>query len=285
MKYLDYRENVEHGTFDFPIAHYKLDPHHPKYEMMHHWHPECEIIRVNKGKLTLTLGSKETVAKQGDIVYITDGVTHSGHPSDGCEYECLVFDARGVTSGSKVNIRQMENVLKHKRIINSIMSTSDSELKTIISSLFDAMSLMYPGYEFTVTGALMQFYGYVFKNHLYSNTESAGFKSEEQQLMLKDVINYIEQNYNEKITLADLSQKAGMSPKYFCSVFYKMTRKTPIEYINAYRIECACEKLITTDDSVTDVALLCGFNDVSYFTKTFKKHKNMTPLRYRRSDV
>ena len=147
------------------------------------------------------------------------------------------------------------------------------------------MSLMYPGYEFTVTGALMQFYGYVFKNHLYSNTESAGFKSEEQQLMLKDVINYIEQNYNEKITLADLSQKAGMSPKYFCSVFYKMTRKTPIEYINAYRIECACEKLITTDDSVTDVALLCGFNDVSYFTKTFKKHKNMTPLRYRRSDV
>lgn len=285
MKYLDYRENVQHGTFDFPIAYYKLDPHHPRYEMMHHWHPECEIIKINKGKLTLTLGSKEIVARSGDIVYITDGVTHSGHPDDKCEYECLVFDARGITSSGKINIRQMENVLKHKRIINCLMSTSDDNLKMIIHSLFSAMEDMYPGYEFTAVGALMQFYGYVFKNHLYSIEESSGFKSEEQQLMLKDVINYIERNYNEKITLTDLSQKAGMSAKYFCSVFYKMTQKTPIEYVNAYRIECACEKLITTENSVTEIALLCGFNDVSYFTKTFKKYKNMTPLHYRRSDV
>lgn len=285
MKYLDYRERIQHGTFDFPIAYYKIDSHHPRYDMMYHWHPECELIKINKGKLALTLDAKEIVANAGDIIYITDGLLHSGTPIESCEYECLVFDAKEVTAGSRIHIKQMENVLKHKRIINCHMSQMDEEFENIIASLFGAMQTNFIGYEFTVIGSLMQFYGYVFKNHLYSITENIGFKSEEQQLMLKGVINYIEENYNEKITLAHLAKKAGMSPKYFCSVFYKMTQKTPIDFLNAYRIECACEKLITTQESVTEIAFFCGFNDVSYFTKTFKRYKNTTPLRYRRSDV
>ena len=285
MKYLDYRESVQHGTFDFPIELYKIDPLHPQYDMMYHWHPECEIIRIKKGKFLITLDSEEILTEAGDIIYITDGVMHAGHAVEECEYECVVFDAKGVTSGNHASIRQMENVLSHKRIINSHIKNCDNELKTIINSLFEAMDKRYPGYEFTVTGTLMQFYGYVFKNHLYSLNQETALKSKEQQLMMRDVVSFIEQNYADKITLNSLAKKAGMSPKYFCSVFYKITRKTPIEYLNAYRIECACEKLITTETSVTDIAFGCGFNDLSYFTKTFKKYKNTTPLRYRKSDA
>lgn len=281
MKYLDYRERIQHGTFDFPIALYQIDSHHPRYDMMYHWHPECELIKINKGSFVFTLDSKELRADSGDVIYVTDGVLHGGYPDGECEYECLVFDPKGAAS-SIVSTRQMENVLKHKRIINNCFSTSDPDFNSIITPLFNAMETRFPGYEFTVTGSLMQFYGYVFKNHLYKTADSAGIKSEEQQMMLKDVISFIEEKYNEKITLSDLSKKAGMSPKYFCSVFYKMTQKTPIDYLNAYRIECACERLITSDDSVTEIAFFCGFNDVSYFTKTFKKYKNTTPLHYRK---
>lgn len=285
MKYLDYRETVQHGTFDFPIALYKIDPLHPQYDMMYHWHPECEIIRIKKGRFLITLDSEEITACAGDIIYITDGVMHAGHAIEECEYECVVFDAKGVTSGNHASIRQMENVLTHKRVINSYFTDCDAELKNITDNLFEAMDKRFPGYEFTVTGTLMQFYGYVFKNHLYYTGSSSAPKSNEQQLMMRGVVSFIEMNYAEKISLDMLARKAGMSPKYFCSVFYKITQKTPVEYLNAYRIECACEKLITTGQSVTDIAFSCGFNDLSYFTKTFKKYKNTTPLRYRRSDA
>ncbi len=284
MKYLDYRERIQHGTFDFPIALYKIDIKHPRYDMMYHWHPECELIRIKKGQFSITLDGKEFVAGRNDVIYITDGVLHGGHSIGECEYECLVFDAKGFTEGNHISIRQMENLIKHKRIVNSIIRCDD-EINSITNSLFNAMNLRFPGYEFAVIGSLMQFYSIVIKKHLYSVAEEEAVKSKEQQMMLKEIITFIEDNYYDKITLPLLAKKAGMSPKYFCSVFYKMTQKTPIEYLNAYRIECACEKLITTDKTVTEIALFCGFNDVSYFTKTFRKYKNKTPLQYRKSGV
>ncbi|MBQ7596894.1 MAG: cupin domain-containing protein, partial [Clostridia bacterium] len=201
MKYLDYRETVQHGTFDFPIALYKIDPLHPQYDMMYHWHPECEIIRINSGKFLITLDSEEIIAEKGDIVYVTDGVMHAGHAVEECEYDCVVFDAKGVTSGSHAGIRQMENVLSHKRVINSHFKKIDAELANIINCLFDAMDKRYAGYEFTVTGTLMQFYGYVFKNHLYSLNAETALKPKEQQLMMRDVVSFIEMNYAEKISL------------------------------------------------------------------------------------
>ena len=75
-----------------------------------------------------------------------------------------------------------------------------------------------------------------------------------------------------------------MSPQYFCTFFKQMTDKTPFAYVNAYRIERACRKLLGTDLSVTEIAYSCGFNDLSYFIKTFKAEKGMTPRAFRRGD-
>ena len=86
-----------------------------------------------------------------------------------------------------------------------------------------------------------------------------------------------------QLTLGNLAEAADMSPKYFCRFFTEMTGKTPIEYLNYYRIECAAEQLLYTDDLVTDIALNCGYNDLSYFVKTFKKYKAQTPKQFRKS--
>ena len=64
----------------------------------------------------------------------------------------------------------------------------------------------------------------------------------------------------------------------------EMTRKSPVEYLNTYRVEKAARKLITSDISVTDVAFACGFNDLSYFIKTFKAYKGVTPAKFRRGE-
>ena len=71
-----------------------------------------------------------------------------------------------------------------------------------------------------------------------------------------------------------------MNPKYFCRFFRQMTQKTPVEYLNYYRIECAREQLSTTSCTVTEIAFNCGFNDVSYFIKIFRKYMGMTPGQF-----
>ena len=60
-----------------------------------------------------------------------------------------------------------------------------------------------------------------------------------------------------------------------------MTGKPPIEYLNEYRIEKAVRKLRLTNLSITDIAFSCGFSDLSYFIKTFKKTKGVSPGKYR----
>ena len=69
----------------------------------------------------------------------------------------------------------------------------------------------------------------------------------------------------------------SMSPKYFCRFFSEMTHQTPMDYLNRQRIEQSCYELSTTDDSITEIAYRNGFNDLSYFIRTFKKYKGITP--------
>jgi AraC-like DNA-binding protein len=99
---------------------------------------------------------------------------------------------------------------------------------------------------------------------------------------LKRAVSYIRENYDKEITLSDIAGVSGLSTKYFCAFFRNMTEKTPIEYLNMYRVERAARKLLGSDMSVTDIAYSVGFNDLSYFIKTFKTYKKCTPKAYRK---
>ena len=88
-------------------------------------------------------------------------------------------------------------------------------------------------------------------------------------------------SYDTQISLEQMANVAGMSPKYFCYFFKEMTGKTPGEYLKGYRIEKASSKLMYTDLSVTEIAYASGFNDLSYFIKTFKAQKGISPKKFK----
>ena len=96
------------------------------------------------------------------------------------------------------------------------------------------------------------------------------------------LLDYIEKNYSEPISLETLEKISGFNKKYLCRVFKEYTSKTPIEYINELRIESAC-RMLEENRSITASAYDCGFNDLSYFCKVFKKHKGMPPRKYKHS--
>ena len=91
MKYINYKEERNHGTIDFPIEFYHVTPNHPRYDMSYHWHIEYELIRVLKGNLLMSIGENEFTAVAGDLIFIKGGLLHGGIPKD-CVYECLVFN-------------------------------------------------------------------------------------------------------------------------------------------------------------------------------------------------
>ena len=278
MKYLDYKEKRQHGTFDFPLAYYRENPRTPRYHMTYHWHTNCEIVYIKKGSFNMTLDDNAYTFNEGDVVFITGGIVHGGTPFD-CTYDCIVFDLEMMLKNNTACSKVVHDINHKKITINTHLSEKGSEITRITSRLCDTLQEKNYGYEFEVQGYLYILFGEILKNGLYTKNETDSI-SQERIISLKNVLSYISDNYTENISLDNLAKIAGMNPKYFCRYFKSMTDRTPIDYLNYYRIESACEMLSTKDISIGEVAISCGFNDESYFIKTFHKYKDITPKQY-----
>lgn len=280
MKYLDYKEHREQGTFNFPIAFYHESFRSPRYYMPYHWHHHYEIIRILSGSFHLTLDSNTRSYYQGDVIFITDGMLHGGNPEDNtCVYDCIVFDLQILMKDNHACSKSIHDIMDHKIIINTLLSRDSTSILPIIDCLTGTLSRRQTGYEFMTQGYLYQLLGTVFQEHLYQEntydlTEAGRLNS------MKKVLSYIAESYSQNISLDMLAKIAGMNPKYFCRYFRNMTERTPIDYLNYYRIECACEMLSTKNISIKEAAISCGFNDESYFIKTFHKYKGITPKQF-----
>lgn len=282
MHYLGCSERQRHGTDAFPIGFYHVDERHPRYHMPFHWHMEWEIMRIVQGTLHLYLDDGEIAAAAGDLILIGGGVVHGGVPEN-CVYECAVFDPGALlmhTDGCKRYIRQ---ALNHEIIFPQRISGREFPLlRRLARRLFLGGQSDAAGRELAVLGALYEFFGALFEQSLFESASDAPARSREKMAQIKPVLEYIESAYASPISLEDLSRVAGMSPKYFCRYFQAVIRRTPMDYLNYYRVERACYQLDVSEASVTQVAFDCGFNDASYFIKQFRKYKGTTPKRYRR---
>ncbi|WP_195988538.1 AraC family transcriptional regulator [Clostridium sp. D53t1_180928_C8] len=279
MKYFDFKEEKEHGTFDFPIEFYHVTQDHPRYNMDLHWHTQCEIIRVLEGEFSLILDDEKILSKAGDILFIHDGVVHGGTPVN-CVYECIVFDMNLLLKKNITCTKLLSDIINHNKIIDAIISGHNEHIDIWCNYLFEAINSKEPGFELIVQGSLYALLGMILRSGLYKTKSSSTKRTNTSLQQLKTVLTLLEEKFSEPLTLEDLSKSVGMTPKYFCRFFHQMTNKTPIEYLNYYRIDVACELMLTKDICITDVALDCGFNDVSYFIKTFKKYKGITPKQY-----
>lgn len=279
MHYLDYNEQRQHGTIDFPVGFYRVDEHHPRYNMPFHWHMELEIIRILEGFLNLKMDDEEITAGPGDILFINEGVIHGGKPEN-CIYECVVFDMKSLLMHTEACKQYIRPISRHSITVKNHFTREYQSFCQTADRLFKTQRKSCSGYELTTVGVLYELFGMIYQKKLYDAADPQPGRNPQKMAHLKPVLEYIESNYSSPVTLEDLSRIAGMSPKYFCRYFQSAIHRTPMDYLNYYRIERACFELCTTDSSVTETAYSCGFNDTSYFIKTFKRYKGVTPRHY-----
>lgn len=277
---MSYNELEERGTADFPVELYCVDSHHERYEMAAHWHSELEIMRVIDGELTVMLNNKAYNVKKGDIVFVNPETVHSAVPSN-CTYECAVLNPE-ILNATNYSCKFFIESVQSCEIMISEYHSGNSELKEVADDFFEALKKKSSGYKFTAVGALYRLFGVLVDAHLYRRMSGHEITEDKNVPKLKKVLTYIRSNYDKQITLEDMAAEIGVSPKYFCYFFKSMTGRSPIEYLNKYRIESAARLLFSTDLSVTDIAYMSGFNDLSYFIKMFKRVKNVTPTKFRK---
>ena len=278
MSYIDYIEKINHGIAAFPIQYYYVDKTHPRYVMNAHWHREFEIIRVLSGEFTVYLNNTAHNLVENDIMFVECGCLHRGQPTE-CVYECIVVDLKMLSPRRDDLVdRYISQIVNSNVSIKNIISREDRNLHRTASDLFASMNAAKPYYELSVYGLLFCLVSQMYTQGYISVSNCA--QTNKHVELIGSLLDWISLNLKEPITSEKLSEISSLNFNYLCKIFKSFTGKTIVQYINEQRIEHACFD-ISGNSSITEAAFKNGFNDLSYFGKTFKRYKGMTPKEFK----
>ena len=278
------REMVSHGTPLFPVAFYNDDLEHDRVPW--HWHDELEAVVVARGETKVFAGSKRYVLGAGQGFFINSGVLHAatGTPGTDCSYHSLVFHPRLIGGGIdsvfwQAYLRPLINSGLKSLALDGGAPWHQSALDCIERAWQEGAADQ-PGYEFRVRAALSEL---VFL--LVSHLPASGLRASEKALRdgerIKQMLRYIQMNFAEAITVADIARSAMLSESECLRCFRSSIGMPPIQYVKRYRVQKAAELLTSTDQKIAEIGAQCGFQDTSYFTRTFREIKGVTPGEYR----
>ena len=279
MNYIDYIEKRKHGTVAFPIQYYYVDKTHPRYVMNAHWHQEFEIIRVLSGSFTVYLNNSKFDLTQGDILFVGCGCLHRGQPTD-CVYECIVVDLKMLlTKNDSITNHYIFQITDSQVSIKNIFIPKECELYKTLTELFVLMNDPKSYYELSVYALIFSVISQIYSNGYTSSLNCA--QSNRQVELVRFVLDWINQNLKEEINSEKLSQISNLNFNYLCKIFKNFTGQTITQYVNEQRIENACYDIIEKNKTITEAAFGNGFNDLSYFTKIFKRYKGVSPREFK----
>ncbi len=276
------KELNQKGTHALPVAAYQLDLNiHP---VPYHWHDEIELIVVLSGEMELICELEKHVIKSGEGIFINSGRLHSciDYNEKTCIIKSFVLHSRFIYGdlSSALFENYFHKFLGEKSVSTCLLS---DEICELIISAHDAFIQKDFGYEFITREYLTKVMLHIIKTAKYAQT-TIDFKAVKQLIRCKTMMSFIHQNYGNQITLFEIAQSADIKESEALRCFKSTLKTSPIKYLKKFRLEQTAFLLKSTSENIIDIALSCGFSEMSYFSKSFKESYGITPTEYRISD-
>ncbi len=265
-----------YDTYNIPINIFKTDP----LEFPPHWHESMEIIYVTGEKLQLGYNNSVYTLNPRDIFVVWPGEIHYFlMQHDRCERLIIQLEFS--------IFRELSTLVSAKKITNGyIPVTHDmhSFFENQILKLSDESMQQQTGYEFFVGAGLYNLIGGLLR---YLPTETLCALEQNKHLkrleILESVFKYIDKNYQEQISLQEVAKVANFSMYHFTRFFKEATGLTFWQYLNNYKISKSVNLLLTSTNSISEIAFNCGFNSIKTFNRVFKQAKGVSPSQFKRA--
>ncbi len=290
QQFLMLKEQTAHGNMLFPLTIYDVVSNADRSERIHcHWHEEMEILVVTAGAASLRLNGEYTRISQGNVIFIPSNQLHLVTCEIGKPFSffALVFHPYLLSGPVSDAIRQqyIDPVLNRDMVFPILTATDNGWQARAYGLLCEIRKLFLHedfGYELLIKARLLELWHLCY-SHAPKMEKSVKDSSDYRVSLVKDMIEYIRINYDRPISLDDLSAEFHISQGHLCRFFKSMTRMSPVEYINFYRIGMSMELLRETDLEISHIAMRTGFNNISYYNRTFRRYMHMTPSQYRKN--
>lgn len=254
-------------------------------EMICHWHDDIEFIEVFDGQMVYDVNGVKINMKTGDAILINSKQLHYGYLEDSpdCLYRCVLFQPRLLMGNEGMARTYIDPITDNGKLTFMIFDRSretDRRILTYYSEIFNLYKQNAPDFELKALGRIAFIWQEWF-TRLKDELAGADSYHNPDIALQKEMVAYIYQNYQDKITLKDIAAAGGVCRSRCCQIFKKYLGKSPVEFLGVYRMEISLSLLQSTDYSVTDIAYACGFSSSSYFTETFTRYKGCPPKVFR----
>jgi AraC-like DNA-binding protein len=135
------------------------------------------------------------------------------------------------------------------------------------------------GYELAIKGYMYEFFFHL--NNMCEESSIINVAHNKRMDKIKDVIKYIEENYQHPISIDEIADVCNFSSSHFMKYFKKVMGTSFTDYLNEYRLSMASRLLLSSSDNILEIAAECGYDNLSYFNRLFKKKYGVTPSAYR----
>ncbi|XXD09947.1 AraC family transcriptional regulator [Klebsiella sp. R445] len=239
-----------------------------------HWHPAPELITVMSGRFSIVVGQQNVELVQGDMVYINAEAVHSlcaeeqGSSLVTVQFSPGLFDElhtapvlHWCTQGRSKTVTDQQ---VYRRLSELLAQLIDNQTP------FQRIAMTY-----LLLDALVQ------AGEPAPHVES----SLREEAMIKKGIDFINQHFDQPLTLSEVANHSGMSYSWFSRLFKKVSRHNFKEYLTLVRLNKARMLLRDTRTPITDISHSCGFQEHKYLIAAFNKYCGLTPTEYRKRFV
>ncbi len=283
--YFELKENKPHGTKDDPFSTYHIENAGRSFQIPVHWHDEFEIIYVRSGFLTVSISGKSYIGKTGDAFVVSPGNLHlMGSQTGTVDYYTFLFPLKYISfcTDDMLDEKLLEPLNSGHLMICPRVKDTAKELCEQLIKIYEAKN---DESESKITTQvrtkiiLLQFILEMWKKGFVIENDTSGRNTVE-----KEMVSYIQQNFTGKISLREFGEQFHLSEKYISRYFKEHFHITLSQYVTYLRLEHAKQLLQDTDIPVTDVAMQSGYQNVSYFIRSFQKAYAVSPLKYRKNN-
>ena len=250
-----------------------------------HWHEHLEIIAVQEGFLEVEIENKRMSFGPGEIAVVNPNYLHAGPRfAPGTKLYCLMADMN-LFRGRYVETTEEKfiNPLIEGKIALRPKISGDDDLNELIRKCFRSFKGEELGYQLLLKSYFFELLYRLFRDYVQENNNDVHKRFVPvARERVNAILVYVNEHYAEKIRLEDLVDVVHINKYYICKIFQQCTGQTLLNYINIVRIQKAVEKLIGTNESVTQIAFSVGFQDINYFSRNFKKVMNVSPTDIRK---
>ncbi len=250
----------------------------------YHFHTQIEIYFLVSGQRNYFIRDKIYNVCAGDLVFISPHEIHKTIDTEVSGHERILINME--PHFVETRNHSLQTLLGRLQTEGGFVLRPSREDRAFIHRLLNQMITESQGKEIDnevfLQALVMQLLVYISRYHDRNGCNRAAISDSPTHLKISRVVEYINGNYREKLTVEDVAARFFFSPFYFCRIFKDATGFTFIEYLNTVRIREAQILLLEGKYNITGISEQVGFGSITHFNRIFKKVIGESPLQYRK---